>query len=241
MSVGKQLIKPAALASVLLLLQADGAMAAESPIAAAAAKPATVAAAAADSSGAAPMSAPAKLAAAAGKPATLDAARFTADGKLLKPKDLEQWVFVGSSLGMGYNEAQFNLARPGAFQVVQIEPQAFRHFMETGHFAPGSMLLLSFYGADTRVSINKTGYVPKDLLGFEIHLIDPARKPDGRDFFGFRPNDAEGRPQPPGNECVRCHVEHGAFEGTFAQFYPTIRGRIPKEALEKANADHDIR
>jgi hypothetical protein len=40
---------------------------------------------------------------------------------------------------------------------------------------------------------------------------------------------------------VRCHVQHGAFGGTFAQFYPTIRPRIPKDALEKALRDHDIR
>ena len=46
---------------------------------------------------------------------------------------------------------------------------------------------------------------------------------------------------PPGNECVRCHLAHGAFEGTFIQFYPVMSGRIPKETLEKALADHDIR
>jgi hypothetical protein len=147
----------------------------------------------------------------------LNVARFTQDGKLLKPEGLENWVFVGSALGMGYNEAQFNPAAPGLFQVVQVEPAAFRYFMANGHFAPGSMMLLSFYGADTRVSNNKTGYVQSALRGQEIHLIDPARKADGG------------------------HVFYGAFEGTFIQFYPVMSGRIPKEALAKALADHDIR
>jgi hypothetical protein len=180
--------------------------------------------------------------ASAAPPRALEVARFTADGNLLKPQGLENWVFVGASLGMGYNEAQFNPKAPGLFQVVQMEPTAFRYFMENGRFAPGSMMLLSFYGADTRVSNNKTGYVQSDLKGQEIHLIDPARKVDnGHVFYGFKPGGGEGKPVPPGNECVRCHLTHGAFEGTFIQFYPAMSGRIPKEALEKALADHDIR
>lgn len=31
----------------------------------------------------------------------LDVAKFTSDGRLVRPQDLESWVFVGSSLGMG--------------------------------------------------------------------------------------------------------------------------------------------
>lgn len=172
----------------------------------------------------------------------LDIARFSAGGTLLKPQDLESWVFVGTSLGLGYNEAQFKPAPPGLFQVVQVEPTAFRYFMEHGHFAPGSMLLLSFYGTETRMANNSPGYVQSGLRGQEIHLIDPARKADnGHVFYGFQPGGNEGTAVPPGNECVRCHLAHGAFEGAFIQFYPLMRGRIPKEALEKALADHDIR
>jgi hypothetical protein len=175
-------------------------------------------------------------------PSALGVAKFTAAGNLLKPQDLESWVFVGTSLGLGYNEAQFKPAPPGLFQVVQLEPTAFRYFMKNGHFAPGSMLLLSFYGTDTRMSNNNPGYVQSGLKGQEIHLIDPARKADsGHVFYGFPPNGNEGKPVPPGNECVRCHLAHGAFEGAFIQFYPVMRGRIPKAALEKALADHDIR
>jgi Cytochrome P460 len=182
------------------------------------------------------------LMAADAPPSALDVAKFTSDGNLLKPQDLENWVFVGTALGMGYNEAQFNPAAPGLFQVVQVEPGAFQYFMKNGHFAPGSMMLLSFYGADTRVSTNRTGYVQSALKGQEIHLIDPARKADsGHVFYSFPVDGKEGKPVPPGNECVRCHLAHGAFEGAFIQFYPAMRGRIPKDALDKALADHDIR
>jgi hypothetical protein len=172
----------------------------------------------------------------------LEVAKFASDGKLQKPKDLESWVFVGTSLGLGYNAEQFKPTPPGLFQVVQMEPTAFRYFMKNGHFAPGSMMLLSFYGTDARVSDSGTGYVQSTLKGQEIHLIDPARKADdGHVFYSFKLDSSDGTPVPAGNACVRCHTQHGAFEGAFIQFYPVMSGRIPKEALEKALADHDIR
>ena len=189
----------------------------------------------------------AKMRVAAATPAAaakgaLDVARFTADGQLVKPADLAQWVFLGTSLGMGYNQPTSDPTGPGQFQVVLMEPTAYRYFMEHGTYAPGSMFLLSFYGADQRRSINKTGYVQADLSNFEIHLVDARKAPDeGRVFYVFGAQASEGRALPKGSECVRCHVGHGAFDGTFAQFYPAIRDRIPHEALERALKDHDIR
>lgn len=181
------------------------------------------------------------LAAADAKDA-LDVARFSPDGQLLKPADLKQWVFLGASLGMGYNQTSFNPASPGQFQVVLMEPNAYRYFMEHGKYAPGSMFLLSFYNADSRRSINQVGYVQADLTTFEIHLIDARKAPEeGRAFYVFGGQATQSRALPKGSDCVRCHAGHGAFDGTFAQFYPTIRDHIPPEALERALKDHDIR
>lgn len=178
--------------------------------------------------------------AAAVKP--LEVARFTADGNLQKPADLESWIFLGTSLGMGYNPGSFNAAQPGQFQVVLMEPQAYRHFVKHRTYAPGSMFLLSFYDSDRQQrSINRSGFTQADLTNFEIHLIDPAQGKDGRTFYMFGANDTQGHAMPPGNGCVSCHVNHGAFEGTFAQFYPTLRPFIPKQALERAARDHNIR
>ena len=41
---------------------------------------------------------------------TLAVAQLTADGNLRKPADLASWVFLGASLGMGYNPGSFNAA-----------------------------------------------------------------------------------------------------------------------------------
>jgi cytochrome P460 len=169
-------------------------------------------------------------------------AHFTADGKLQKPADLDSWVFLGTSLGMGYNPGSFNAAHPGQFQVVLMEPNAYRHFVKTRSYAPGSMFLLSFYNADTQQrSINQNGFTQADLTNYEIHLIDPAKGEKNHAFYVFGANDTQGNPLPAGNACVRCHIDHGAFDGTFAQFYPTLRPLIPKEALERAAQDHNIR
>jgi hypothetical protein len=173
----------------------------------------------------------------------LDVARFTASGKLVKPADLTDWVFLGTSLGMGYNPGSFNASRPGQFQVVLMEPNAYRYFVQNKSYAPGSMLLLSFYDADTRKrSISQNGFTQAELTNYEIHLIDPAKGgADGRAFYTFDADASEGNLLPPGNGCVTCHNKHGAFQGTFAQFYPTLRPYIPKEALTRALNNHDIR
>jgi Cytochrome P460 len=172
----------------------------------------------------------------------LEIARFNSAGMLLRPADLSSWIFLGTSLGMGYNPGSFNAKNPGQFQVVLMEPTAYRYFTEHRRYAPGSMFLLSFYNSDAHArSINQNGFTQADLTNYEIHVVDPGKSKDGRTFYMFGAKDAEGHAMPAGNECVRCHVDHGAFDGTFAQFYPTLRPLIPKEALERAMKDHNIR
>ena len=171
----------------------------------------------------------------------LQVARIDSAGKLQKPADLQNWIFLGASLGMGYNPGSFNAAKPGQFQVVLMEPNAYRYFTENKRYAPGSMFLLSFYDADQRRSINQNGFVQADLTNYEIHLVSPGEGEERHAFYMFGANDKQGNRVPAGNACVRCHVSHGAFDGTFAQFYPTIRPLIPADALQRALQDHDIR
>ena len=172
---------------------------------------------------------------------TLDVARLTTEGKLRKPADMTNWIFLGTSLGMGYNPGSFNAARPGQFQVVLMEPNAYQYFVERGSYAPGSMFVLAFYDTDVQQrSINQNGFTQAELTNYEIHLIDPKHE-DGHAFYMFDAQSTEGDAMPAGNNCARCHKDHGAFQGTFAQFYPTLRPLVPKDLLEKAARDHEIR
>jgi hypothetical protein len=168
---------------------------------------------------------------------TLSVARFTGDGELIKPTDLDKWVFLGTSMGLGYNAAapgaNSPANSPGQFNVVLMEPNAYAYFKANGKYADGTMFLLSFYGTDQKLSIARSGIVQGDLSNYEIHLLDRSHA-DGRRFFPFSTQATRSRALPAGNECAQCHLKDGAFAGTFAQFYPAIRNDIPKEALKKA-------
>ena len=167
----------------------------------------------------------------------VDVARFAPDGKLQRPADLDQWVFLGASLGMGYNARAFDPKSPGQFQVVLMEPQAYRLFVKTGAYPDGAMFLLSFYDSEQKVSINRSGFVQRDLDSFEIHLIDRRRPGEGHYFYPFGATDEQAEVLPAGNPCITCHLKDGAFDGTFAQFYPTIRHRIPAAQPDKRRAN----
>jgi hypothetical protein len=159
----------------------------------------------------------------------LHAARYDG-GRLLRPGDLDRWVFLGASLGMDYNNSTFSLEHPGAFHVVLMEPSAYEYFMQHGRYADGSMFLLSFYDTQRGVSIDRAGFVPGALSAFEIHVIDRARYGEGHGFFPFAKDDSRADVLPPNSPCVQCHVPKGAYDGTFTQFYPPIRERVPAQS-----------
>lgn len=152
------------------------------------------------------------------------AARYNEAGELQHPADLAAWIHLGSSLGGDYREEPFDPASPGVIGVVQMEPAAYRYFVENGRYADGSMFLLSFYTSEINSDPKLQGFVQGDLQAQEIHVIDGERFEDGRAFFMFPdPGQATSTALPAGNECVQCHEAEGDYNGTFIQFYPTLR------------------
>jgi hypothetical protein len=159
----------------------------------------------------------------------LGVAQYNAEGQLMKPANLEEWIQAGASLGSDYGQGPFDPQNPGAIGVVQMEPSAYRYFMENGTYADGTMFLLSFFGAEAQSSPQLPGFVQGDMRAQEIHVIDKARFGDdsGHAFYLFPVT--ENGPStriPIGNECVACHTTEGAFDGTFTQFYPRMRTRL---------------
>lgn len=165
---------------------------------------------------------------------SVDVAEFDDKGRLVFPSDVEEWIFLGSSLGMGYSQAEFDPDSPGMFQIVRMEPQAYKAFLETGRFVDGTMFSLHFYGSQNKISINRAGFVMDDLHAAEIHLKDSKRFPDGFNFYNFDNSQAAVEEVPLPNDCVDCHKKDGAYDGVFVQFYPIIRDRVPPEALANA-------
>ena len=158
----------------------------------------------------------------------LDVARYTGDGQLRFPPDTDRWIVIGTGLGGDYESTQFDPANPGSLNVVQMEPSAYDYFLENGDYADGTMLLLTFYNTLEKPAPELRGFVQGDTALREIHVIDKQRYPgEGRAFFAFPVGQNTVAPFPEGSECVVCHNEHGAFDGTFTQFYPVIRGHVP--------------
>lgn len=152
-------------------------------------------------------------------------AEFDEDGDLRRPVEIENWVFLGASLGMGYNgQVPFDPDTPGNFQTVLMEPTAYQVFQQSGTFPDGSMFALLFHGTRTNVSINTSGFVMGEPLALEIHLKDKKRFPQtGFNFFFFDNDDTESSAMRVPNDCTSCHVRHAETDGVFTQFYPTLR------------------
>ena len=171
-----------------------------------------------------------------GRGTAVDVAEFDGDGNLIVPGNLDEWVFIGSSLGMGYSQADFDPDSPGMFQVARMEPNAYRALKETGRFVDGTMISLHFYGSQNEISINRAGFVMDDLHFAEIHYKDSERFPDGFNFYNVNNGDTVAEEIPLPNDCVDCHKRDGAYDGVFVQFYPTIHPYLPdlvRAALDK--------
>lgn len=167
---------------------------------------------------------------------SIDVAEFDDDGNLVVPANLDEWVFIGSSLGMGYAQENFDPDSPGMFQIARMEPLAYKRFKASGKFVDGTMLSLHFYGSRNKVSINRGGFVMSDLHFAEIHYKDSERFPDGFNFYNLNNGEPVGVEIPLPNDCVECHKKDAAYDGVFVQFYPTIHSYLP-EAIRAKLAD----
>lgn len=159
---------------------------------------------------------------------SLDVAEYTEAGELRYPANLVEWIQTGASLGGRYDGEPFDPQNPGVIGVVQMEPNAYRYFMEHGTYADGTMFLLSFYRAEAKSDPQLSGFVQGELDSQEIHVIDRARfDDDGHAFFMYQNREvAVSTRIPAGSECIACHAEHGAFDATFIQFYPDLRAHL---------------
>lgn len=161
-------------------------------------------------------------------PAKLDVARYDGEGRLAFPAGTDRWIAVGTGLGGNYADVPFDPANPGSIGVVQMEPSAYDYFLKNGRYADGTMFLLTFYATQEKPDPALQGFVQGDVVGREVHVLDTARfAEEGSGFFVFSEGTGTpAAPEPVGSMCVQCHSEHGAFEGTFVQFYPALRGRV---------------
>jgi hypothetical protein len=145
---------------------------------------------------------------------------YTADGKMVFPKDYRTWIYLSSGLDMSYSQGG---GMPGmsAFDNVFVDPEAYAAFQKTGTWPDKTVLVLEVRRGQQNGSINKRGRFQTDKLGAEIHVKDVARFKGGWAFFAFE-GDGPGQLLPQSQPCYSCHEQHAAVDTTFVQFYPTL-------------------
>jgi hypothetical protein len=151
-----------------------------------------------------------------------DKAQFTRDGDLVRPANYREWIFLSSGLGMTYGP---NAPAAGAalrFDNVFVNPSSYREFLRSGKWTDGTVLILEVRNSQNKGSINQHGSFQSDIAGIEAHVKDSKRFKDGWAFFDLFPGRPSAKAIAPGNSCERCHVEHGAVDSTFVQFYPDL-------------------
>ena len=143
---------------------------------------------------------------------------YTAEGRMLMPKDYRTWVYLSSGFDMSYVEGAAGMS---VFDNVFVNPEAFAEFQKTGTWPDKTVLVLEARRAGQKGSINKRGSFQTGVMGAEIHVKDMARFKGGWAFFGF---DGSGPGQliPQTAACYSCHELHAAVDTTFVQFYPTL-------------------
>ncbi len=161
------------------------------------------------------------------------AAVFDGKDTLLRPEGYREWVFVGSSLGLRYDEnaEKVPAEEEKLFHNVYLNPAAYREFSETGKFPDGTVLVLEIASAETKKEAGLQGLFQKEFVKLEAAVKDTQRFKEGWAYFSFddksgKPKD-KARPFPPAS-CYDCHHRKAATDHVFTQFYPVLRTKLEK-------------
>jgi hypothetical protein len=144
--------------------------------------------------------------------------RYTEDGKLMRPGNYREWIYLSSGLGMNYGPAAHDAPE---FTNVFVAPAAYKHYMASGAWPDKTMFVLEEYSASSHGSIVKQGQFQDALLGVEAEVKDESRFPEKWAYFGFGV-DGKTASKIQQDRCWSCHNQNAAVENSFVQFYPTL-------------------
>ncbi|MEO5924209.1 MAG: cytochrome P460 family protein [Bryobacteraceae bacterium] len=153
----------------------------------------------------------------------VDEPRYTTDNRLILPGNYREWIFLTSGLGMSYGlvDAAASKLLGQSFDNVFVSPQAYKSFLQTGTWPDKTIFVKEVRTSATKGSMNKGGHYQEGIMTIEAHVKDQARFPDRGEFFVFGSAET-AKPLGPKSGCIACHSQHGAVDGTFVQFYPTL-------------------
>ena len=154
--------------------------------------------------------------------------KYTKDGELLPPPNYRQWQFVGSNLGIGYNDPG-ETKRTETFKNIYIQPEAFQTYRSTGKFPEKTMLVMEVFSSGDKASPAKTGHFEEKFIGIETAVKDSSRFPTEKwAYYNFIASGGGARATAkafPKDACWSCHAEHAKVDNVFVQFYPVLRDK----------------
>jgi tetratricopeptide (TPR) repeat protein len=153
------------------------------------------------------------------------AAQFEGKDTLLRPEGYREWVFVGSSLGLRYEDGK-KQPEQLEYKNVYIDPAAYRAYQETGAFPQGTVLVLETAAGEEKKEPGLHGSFQKGFTGLSAAVKDKDRFPDGWAYFSFSdgPGKTKDKARPARKAaCYDCHREKGAEDNVFTQFYPVLK------------------
>ncbi len=166
-----------------------------------------------------------------------DGPRFTARNELIRPEGYREWIFIGASLGLSYNEGTHQEQR---FHNLYLNRKAYQEYKQSGRFPEKSIIVMEVLTPASQVSINRNGQFEDQSLGIEAAVKDTSRFREGWAYFSFtRPGQPATAPAFPKEACWDCHHAHGETDNVFTQFYPVLRrGKKAAAAGSPANGSY---
>lgn len=104
------------------------------------------------------------------------------------------------------------------FTNVFVNAASYRAFVEAGRWPDKTIFILEVRHAGTDRRPNRAG-LQAEVVGVEANVLDTAK--GGSRFHDFDGKSA-GSPLSAPSSCNTCHLEHGAVDNTFDQFYPEL-------------------
>ncbi len=151
--------------------------------------------------------------------ASADAPAYTSEGSLVLSSNYREWIFLTSSVDMGYTAPAPGAPPPAhsTFYNVFVNPSSFQSFRATGTWPDKTTLVLELRGSEDPISINKRGHTQSaEIRGLEVHVKDKGK------WLFYDVSGPIGKLIPPPADCYTCHEAHAAVDTTFVQFYPTL-------------------
>jgi hypothetical protein len=152
---------------------------------------------------------------------------YTSDGKIVFPTDYRSWVYLTTGLAMSYSPRTQPNGSP-FFDNVFVTPDAYRTFVDTGHWPDKTMFVIEVRASRDKGSITKSGRFQGDVAGYDVEVRDDARFPDEKwKWTAFDAPDKAGAIAPAAAfpktaACFQCHNANAAVDKSFVQFYPTL-------------------